>query len=224
MNSRFTIKRFSQAAVFGAAISILFLLNTSISFAKQDRQRRTLMHRGIERSYILRLPDDIWESSENMPLLLVLHGGSGNGRNAEKWTGFTDKAKKEGFIVVYPEGTRRKGRLLRIFTWNAGHCCGPAMHNRIDDIGFIDTLLDELIANYPVDSKRIYVTGGSNGGMMSHRLGIALSHRFAAIAPVIATVFGDEPQPKNPVSAIMINSQSFNGTDVIWEFFRTHSK
>merc|ERR1712048_935361 len=53
----------------------------------------------------------------------------------------------------------------------------------VDDIGFIDALLDELEATYCIDRSRIYVTGYSNGGMMTQRLGCELNHRLAAIAP-----------------------------------------
>jgi polyhydroxybutyrate depolymerase len=115
----------------------------------------------------------------------------------------TEKATQEGFVVVYPEGTSRfEDKLL---PWNAGHCCGYAIQHRVNDGAFISTLIDKLIKDYPVDPKRIYVTGISNGGMMTHRLGIELSNRFAAIAPVVATLFGDENKPQHPVSASMLN-------------------
>jgi polyhydroxybutyrate depolymerase len=165
--------------------------------------RQTLSYHGTERSYVIRVPGDMANGNERVPLVLVLHGGGGNAENVEKVTGFTDKAKREGFIVVYPEGTgRRKNKLL---TWNAGHCCGYAMENRVDDVGFINALMNKLIEIYPIDPKRIYATGMSNGGMMTHRLGMELSNRFAAIAPVVGTVFGDEKSPAHPVSAIMLN-------------------
>jgi polyhydroxybutyrate depolymerase len=169
--------------------------------------RQTLMHGGMERSYVLRVPESVARSSQPVPLLLVLHGGGGNGENAERMTGFTRKAMQEGFIVAYPEGTSRgKGRLgFRMLTWNAGHCCGYAMQKNVDDVGFISALLDKLLTEYPIDPKRVYITGLSNGGMMTHRLGRELSPRIAAIAPVIATVFGDEPLPAKPVAALMIN-------------------
>jgi polyhydroxybutyrate depolymerase len=118
-------------------------------------------------------------------------------------TGFTEKAQNEKFIVVYPEGSGRMRKTL--LTWNVKHCCAYAMKENIDDVAFINALLDHLIEHYPIDDKRIYVTGMSNGGMMTHRLGIELSHRIAAIAPVVATVFGDEQIPKQPVAALMIN-------------------
>ena len=171
--------------------------------SKFSGQRQTLIHNGIVRSYVVRVPRSPAHRNRLMPLVLVLHGGGGNSANAEKITGFTEKAMKEGFIVAYPEGTGRfKGKLL---TWNAKHCCGDAMKNQVKDVEFISVLIDELIEDYPVDPKRIYATGMSNGGMMTHRLGIELPNRFAAIAPVVATLFGDEKSPMQPVAAIMLN-------------------
>ena len=84
-------------------------------------------------------------------------------------TGFTRKVEPERILVVYPEGTGRfKTRPL---TWNVGHCCGHALEKRVDDVGFISALIDKLSAPYPVDPARIYVTGTSNGAMMSRRIG-----------------------------------------------------
>jgi len=154
------------------------------------------------RTYVVRKPETLLPSSR-VPLVLVLHGGGGNAANAEKMTGFTEKARRERFIVVYPEGSGRFRRGL--FTWNAGHCCGYAMENKVNDVAFINLLIDDLSKRYPIDDKRIYVTGMSNGAMMTHRLGVALSHRIAAIAPVVGTLFGDERIPTQPVAALMIN-------------------
>jgi polyhydroxybutyrate depolymerase len=190
-----------------AVVGLLASFNLTAFAADRDSaaagHRQTLIYEGIERSYLIRLPSGLAQGRGLVPLVVVLHGGGGNADNAERMTGFTEKAEKEGFIVVYPEGTGRfKGKLL---TWNAGHCCGYAMKNRVQDVGFINALLDKLMKDYPVDPKRIYATGMSNGGMMTHRLGIELSNRFAAIAPVVATLFGDEAKPQYPVSALMIN-------------------
>jgi polyhydroxybutyrate depolymerase len=165
--------------------------------------RQSLRHNGAARSYIVRVPDAVAQRRERVPLVLVLHGGGGNGLNAETMTGFTEKARQEGFIVAYPEGTSRG--VLGLLTWNAGHCCGFAMQSKVDDVGFIGELIDQLVKDQPVDARRIYVTGMSNGGMMTHRLGIELSDRLAAIAPVVATLFGDEARPKRPVPALIIN-------------------
>lgn len=161
----------------------------------------TLTHDGQTRSYLVRLPDRTPRSG-GVPLVIVLHGGGGNAANAENMTGFTTLGRAEGFIVVYPEGTARRGRLL---TWNAGHCCGSAMQQRVDDVGFLGALIDHLVRRYPVDPDRVYVTGMSNGAMMAHRAGLELGGKVAAIAPVAGTVFGDESRTGPAVSAIMIN-------------------
>ncbi len=169
----------------------------------QTRPKSSLAFGGMERSFVVRAPVNRASDTQRVPLVIVLHGGGGNAANVEQMTGFTEKARQEGFIVAYPEGTGRLQRAL--LTWNAGHCCGYAMQQRVDDVGFIRALIDELVRTYPVDPSRIYATGMSNGGMMAHRLGIELSDRLAAIAPVVATVFGDEKKPAQPVSALMIN-------------------
>ena len=168
----------------------------------EDAAKQTLQVGGLTRSYVVRTPDNL-SSRSKVPLVIVLHGGGGNAANAEKMTGFTAKAQREGFIVVYPEGTGPiPGALL---TWNAHHCCAYAMKNDVDDVGFIRALIDQLSARYPVDPRRIYATGMSNGAMMAHRLGIELSDRIAAIAPVVGTLFGDEQKPAHAVPALMIN-------------------
>jgi polyhydroxybutyrate depolymerase len=165
--------------------------------------RASLVHDGLTRSYVVRLPSRATTMDRKLPLVLVLHGGGGNAANAEQMTGFTAKAREEGFIVVYPEGTSRFGD--KLLSWNAGHCCAYAMKNDVDDVGFIRALIEKLEREYPVDPRRIHATGMSNGAMMSHRLGIELSDRIAAIAPVVGAMFGDESLPRQPVSALIIN-------------------
>jgi polyhydroxybutyrate depolymerase len=171
--------------------------------APRVMQSQSFRHNGIMRTYIVRAPR-AQPNGTALPVVLVLHGGGGNAANAEKMTGFTALVDRERVLVVYPEGTARRPR-VPLRTWNAGHCCGSAMEDGVDDVGFIRALLDTLATRYPIDRARIYATGMSNGAMMSHRLGRELSHRIAAIAPVVGAVFGDEGAPATPVSALMIN-------------------
>lgn len=171
--------------------------------AAYPQGRQQLTHQGMQRSYVVRLPPGVPTEGQRWPVVLVLHGGGGDAAIAERTTGFTAVGQREGFVVVYPEGT---GRLAHhLLTWNAGHCCGQAMQRQVDDVGFIRAMIDKLAADYPVDAKRVYATGISNGGMMSHRLGIELPDKLAAIAPVVAALFGDEKKPAQGVSALMIN-------------------
>lgn len=69
------------------------------------------------------------DNNTPLALVVVIHGGGGSPENIEKTTGFSKKADEEVFIAVYLEGVGG--------TWNAVYCCGPAMKNQVDDVGFI---------------------------------------------------------------------------------------
>ena len=158
---------------------------------------------GQTRSYAVYVPTRVRQEHARVPLVIVLHGGGGNGQNVAMMTGFTAKAERENFIVAYPNGSGRLGNIL--LTWNAGHCCAYAMRRHIDDVGFIRAMISQIVRDLPVDPRRVYATGVSNGAMMSHRLGIELSEKIAAIAPVAGSLFGDEGRPSLPVPALFIN-------------------
>lgn len=164
-----------------------------------NRELQRLEHGGRQRSYLVH----DYSRGGKAPLILVLHGGGGNAENAVRMTGMDRIAARERLMVVYPNGTagRDGGRLL---TWNAGHCCASAMTTGVNDVGFIAALIDRLVNDGRVDRSRVYVTGMSNGAMLTHRLGRELSTRIAAIAPVVGAVFGDEKPPAAPVPAIVI--------------------
>ena len=183
--------------------TLLALLSIPVpSTARADE--RTLAHDGLERRYLIDKPNDL-VGGASMPVIIVLHGGGGNAETARTMTRFTQKAAAGGAILVYPDGTARYDRMRMLKTWNAGHCCGHAMKSKVDDVGFIRALIDEIIASDHADPRRIYVTGMSNGAMMTQRLGAALPGRIAAIAPVVGGLFGDEAVPPSPVSALIIN-------------------
>lgn len=195
--------------------AMLFLLLSSLLlstlFTGCITKKETLEYDGRTRSYIIHIPSN-YTDSQPIPLLIALHGGGGNSENMMEKTGFNTLADNEGFIVVYPDGTGKlKNRLL---TWNAGHCCGYALENMVDDVGFIRALIQNLQDTYNIDSKQIFVTGHSNGGMMTYRLGAELSDIIAAIAPVAGTIGGHEtenstlyiiPEPDHPVSVIALH-------------------
>jgi polyhydroxybutyrate depolymerase len=136
---------------------------------------------GVSRDYELHLPNGR-APSEPAPLVLVFHGGGGNAANATRMSGMNERADAEGFIVAYPNGSGPRPDVL--LTWNAWKCCGPALDKNVDDVGFVRALVDDLARRYPVDRKRVYATGFSNGAMLTYRLGCELGDVFAAIAPV----------------------------------------
>jgi polyhydroxybutyrate depolymerase len=136
-------------------------------------------------------------ANQALPVVLALHGSGIDARVMTYFCGLDELAVRAGFAVVYPNGT---GRTSRNLSWNAGRCCGFAQREGVDDVAFIDALLDELPRHLPVDARRIYVTGMSAGGMMAYRLAAELSHRIAAIAPVAGGMELDECQPAEAVS------------------------
>jgi len=152
-----------------------------------------------DRSYLLATPAN---PSGPVPLVIALHGGGGNARTmVPRWIG---TAQREGFAVAFPDGL---GRMPNAGTWNAGGCCGFAMTSGTDDVAFIAALIDDIARTQNIDPKRIYVTGLSNGGMLSHRIGIALAPRIAAIAVVSGAMFGGEPQPTTAVPVLIMHGE-----------------
>lgn len=178
------------------AITILVFPLTFLTAHARDgtTESHTILVKGMERSYLIHLPTG-YSKQDMLPLVIALHGGGGNPEQFAKDTGFTQKADKEDFIVVYPRGT---GLLP---TWDGIHCCGEAFNNKIDDVGFIRALINELISTRHVDPKRVYITGHSNGGFMTYRLGAELSDKIAAIS-VSAGTIGGKPRLRSPVVQI----------------------
>lgn len=166
----------------------------------------SLMHNGMERSYILYVPASV-NGSRPVPLVFVFHGGTGNAKSAIVMSGFNKVADENGFLVVYPNGT---GPLSddKILTWNTGVCCGFAHRNNVDDVGFVRAIVDDVKSMTNIDPQRIYATGMSNGGMLSHRLACEASELFAAVAPVAGTLNFPSCDPTGHISVI-----EFHGTD-----------
>jgi len=158
---------------------------------------------GQFRTFLTHIPES-FTGAEDVPLVLALHGGTGNAFNLQNQSQLSVKSDEEGFIVVYPEGLRLG--LLNIRTWNAGWCCGQASVQEVDDVGFINQLLDSLQTQYPLDETRVFVTGMSNGGYMSYRLACELSDRIAAIAPVAASISYDNCSLNEPIPSIHFHS------------------
>lgn len=159
---------------------------------------RTVTVDGRTRAYRVHVPAGL---SRPAPLLVVLHGGGGNGAQVERQTGFSATADREGFVVAYPDGSGR----TRLLTWNAGTCCGYARERGIGDTAFIRAMLEAIGAEFATDPARVYVTGFSNGAMMAYRLGCDLTDRVAAIAPVSGTLNTPACAPSRPLPVLHLH-------------------
>jgi polyhydroxybutyrate depolymerase len=152
---------------------------------------------GRERSYLVHVHEGSPAGGlVYWPVVLAFHGSGTNARLMQHFSGLSDKADAAGFVVVYPNGT---GHIGSARTFNAGNCCGHALKTGVDDVGFTAAILDDLAAALPVDTKRVYATGMSNGAMMTYRLAAELSERIAAIAPVAGPLGLAEIHPRLPV-------------------------
>lgn len=163
----------------------------SINFWSNGRYRRAKVY----------LPES-YRKNRGSPLVLNIHAFMSNGTLQESLSNMLSSADQRGFIMVYPEGI--------LGSWNGGACCGGSILQNIDDVSYINDLLDRLEDNFCIDASRVYATGMSNGGFMSYRLACEMSDRIAAIAPV-ASVLGLPRKDCQPVRSVPL--LSFHGTN-----------
>jgi polyhydroxybutyrate depolymerase len=183
------------------------------SKGSQSYTRETMQFEGRQRTYLLHLPSG-YKADRQAPLVVVLHGGTGNAEQTVRMTGLNSTADQNGFVAVYPNGTGRQAD--KVLTWNVLFGFGYALRNDVDDAGFIRALIGTLEGKYAIDKGRVYATGISNGAMLSYLLGAEASDVFAAVAPVAGAVGavpsggGQQivfPAPGNPVSVIAFHGR-----------------
>ena len=163
---------------------ILSINNRLYSF--ENRIEKEIVLQGYERSYTIVLPSN-YNQLQKYPAIIALHGGGGSGQQCEKSYALTNWANKNGYIMVYPDGVKKKG-LIKLRTWNAGTCCGNASENNVNDVEFISLIIDDLVKNYFSDSEKIFVVGMSNGGMMAYKLACEIPNKIRGIAVVSGTM------------------------------------
>ncbi|MBI1832745.1 MAG: polyhydroxybutyrate depolymerase, partial [Planctomycetes bacterium] len=154
-----------------------------------------------------------YDAKQPAAVVLALHGAMMDGKMMEVFTDLSTAADRHNFVVVYPQGTGAGGIFL---TWNAGQFPGDLVKNQPDDVKYLGEVLSDVQKALKVDEKRIYVTGLSNGAMMSYRLASEMSERIAAIAPVAGTLAINKYEPKRPVPVIHFHGNAdalvpFNG-------------
>ena len=132
-----------------------------------------------QRSYRVYIPPSYSDDGDPFPLVVVMHGAGGTGADTEAFTGFNDLADQENFIAVYPDGLNH--------VWNDGRSGDPRINN-VDDVHFLDNLVQYMEKMLHIDANRVYAAGYSMGGMMAYRLACALPDRFAAVASVASTM------------------------------------
>jgi polyhydroxybutyrate depolymerase len=157
--------------------------------------RVSLQHGGRARRFVVYVPRTL-PPAKPVPLVLDFHGNGGSATQEEGSSGWRQKADKEGFIAVYPDGIGGG--------WNVGNCCGQALAGKVDDVGFARAIVKEVSAAACIDPKRIYATGLSNGAGLAHRLACEAADVFAAIAAASADLVTDPCKPARPISELSV--------------------
>ena len=149
------------------------------------------------RSYRIDLPD----RPAGARVILGLHGGGGNPDQFARNSRLSQSALPLGYAVIYPQGTGR------IPTWNIGrgYCCGAAERTQVDDVAFLDRVIADAGSRFGLSIDRVYLTGMSNGSMMSERYAANRPTRVAAVVGVSGTMDVGQDRLRAPVPLLAIH-------------------
>jgi polyhydroxybutyrate depolymerase len=218
------MKKWNLGLVAGAALAVAALavalsclkplIRDKAGVSWTRRFKLDLKVKGRRRSYLLHAPSGL-RAGELLPLVVVIHGAFSRAHEIEKTTGFSLLADRESFFAVYPEGGY--GLLGLLQHWNAGFCCGQAAADGLDDVGFLLRVIGDIRARFPVDPARIYMTGFSNGAMLTHRFAAEHPEILAAAAPLAGAIGGRAsmqvplwviPQPRLPLPMLIFHGDA----------------
>jgi polyhydroxybutyrate depolymerase len=207
----------TMGLLFGA-VTVLLSMSAGTSLAATTKAKPasvgehnfTIRVGEHDRNYTVHVPPG-YDGKTSVPVVVMLHGGGGTGKAAATETGWGTKADEVGFLAVFPDAMPPDPTKLSHFSrnpqlWNDGSDRFYPGQMAVDDVGFLNAMLDAVIARFAVDQARIFFTGFSNGASMSFRMGAESSKRIAAIAPVAGALWlGLEPHTlERPVPMIYI--------------------
>lgn len=158
---------------------------------------------GAQRTFLLHVPDAS-SAARALPLVIVLHGSSGDAESIRESSQMDVLSDARGFLVAYPNGSEG-GFGLYPSDWNAGTCCGASFREGVDDLAFISALIARVESQIPVDRTRIYVAGFSDGGRMAYHVACQLAPTIAAIAVVSGSLVDDQCAPDAGVPVLAIH-------------------
>lgn len=139
------------------------------------------------------------------PLVVLLHGSGADGETIRRQSRIELLADSLRFAVAYPNGT--SGVLGFGSDWNAGTCCGAAARDNVDDVAFVRALIAATGSRIPIDRRRIFIAGFSDGGRMAYRLACEEATMIAAVGVVSGSLMHERCKPARPVPVI-----AFHGT------------
>jgi polyhydroxybutyrate depolymerase len=144
-----------------------------------------ITHAGRPRSFRLHIPDGYFPTNR-MPLVLNFHGAGWTADEQLEYSEYISFADQNGIVVAAPNADRALGYWA---PWN----------RTVDDVGFVDKILDRVRADLCIDGDRMFATGMSSGGIMSSYLACRLARRIAAVVTVAGTIQPNNCRPSRPV-------------------------
>jgi polyhydroxybutyrate depolymerase len=169
---------------------------------------REIQFGGAKRFLKIHVPPK-YNKANATPLILVFHGGGGYPDAIRYESRMDELSDREGFIVIYPGGTNKRLVKDRILEWNDGRPYQDGSPKKVDDVGFVSAMLDDLRGLLNIDYNRVYAAGFSNGAQLCYRLAKQLTHRIAAIGTVAGQrpARDDIPTPPRPISVIQFSGR-----------------
>ena len=173
---------------------------------------QTIVHDGIEREYILYVPNS-YDGTSVVPLLLNFHGFGGSASEFINDADMRAEAEANSFILVYPQGSCLNGASH----WNPCPIDGDNK-STADDVGFVEAMISEISSQYTIDMERIYAAGYSNGGMMAYGLANYKSDLIAAVASVSGAMLNCTGPTSHPMPVVHLHGTSdavvsYNGSN-----------
>jgi len=163
---------------------------------------QSLVHDGMNREYILYVPNSYDENSAT-PILFNFHGFGGSANQFISRADMRAEAELNSFILVYPQGSCLDG----VPHWNPCPIDGDNKSSA-DDLGFFEAMVNEISSEYTVDMERIYAAGFSNGGMMAFGLANYKSDLIAAVASVSGSMLDCLETPSHPMPVLHLHGTS----------------
>lgn len=156
----------------------------------------------IPRTFLVHVPapQTRW-AKRGRPVVLAFHGLGSNAQQMAEISKLSEKSDREGFIAVYPQG---RGVVP---TWNTA-IVGRTKRRVSDDVFFVEQILLTLGKRVKVDSRRVYATGFSNGGLFAHKLACEMSGNIAAIATVAGINAEDACPARRPMPVLAFHGMS----------------
>ncbi len=158
------------------------------------------------RPYDTNIPQS-YDPSKPTPLVIMLHGYSATPFVEEAIYKLTPVSESRGFLYAMPEGLIDS---MHHPYWNATDACCDMDGSHVDDVAYLNAVIDDMEARYNVDKKRVFFTGHSNGGFMSHRMACDAAPRIAAIVSLAGAVWLDPTkcQPADKVAVLEVHGDA----------------